>query len=363
MGHPLILTRGRRRGLDGFSRLRRCRRTGFSEPVPPAAPSRRCRCTYRLRVVAFMRRPPLLRADQPYFRDQDQRQTFPAIRCKNGLPTIQGAIVLCDANKRIAARRDGFDRDHAEPHGGGQRACCPLSCRAPGFDGPADPFAAAAIRAARSSRHCGTPCRSAGSMPGIPSRPKPGIFADEMTSRWGLDVAARPRACVRPPSMSDVHRHPARRHARRSSAQTMFVPATFIAAVGADSHDKSELQPGLMANATVVADVIAQCVVMGRLASRDRSRRDGGSRMCTASFGDLVVGEPSADAPGRGRSRSSIRRARRSRMFASAVRVYERGQSQGCRNVLCASACGRDSAARPHCRLKKRFNQQRHYGA
>lgn len=40
---------------------------------------------------------------------------------------------------------------------------------------------------------------------------------------------------------------------------------TFIAAVGADSPDKSELHPELMRGACVVADVIAQCEVMGDL--------------------------------------------------------------------------------------------------
>ena len=40
---------------------------------------------------------------------------------------------------------------------------------------------------------------------------------------------------------------------------------TFIAAVGADSPDKNELSPRLMAGATVVADVLAQCTAMGDL--------------------------------------------------------------------------------------------------
>ena len=40
---------------------------------------------------------------------------------------------------------------------------------------------------------------------------------------------------------------------------------TFIAAVGADSPDKSELHPELMSGACVVADVLAQCIAMGDL--------------------------------------------------------------------------------------------------
>jgi ornithine cyclodeaminase/alanine dehydrogenase-like protein (mu-crystallin family) len=42
-------------------------------------------------------------------------------------------------------------------------------------------------------------------------------------------------------------------------------PGTFIAAVGADSPDKSEIAPQLMATATVVTDSLAQCTSMGDL--------------------------------------------------------------------------------------------------
>jgi alanine dehydrogenase len=42
-------------------------------------------------------------------------------------------------------------------------------------------------------------------------------------------------------------------------------PGTFIAAVGADSPDKSEVAPALMRKALVVADAIDQCAAMGDL--------------------------------------------------------------------------------------------------
>jgi len=42
-------------------------------------------------------------------------------------------------------------------------------------------------------------------------------------------------------------------------------PGTFIAAVGADSPDKSEIAPLLMAAATVVTDLLHQCAAMGDL--------------------------------------------------------------------------------------------------
>lgn len=42
-------------------------------------------------------------------------------------------------------------------------------------------------------------------------------------------------------------------------------PGTFVAGVGADSEDKSELAPDLLAGATVVTDVRAQCALIGDL--------------------------------------------------------------------------------------------------
>jgi alanine dehydrogenase len=45
----------------------------------------------------------------------------------------------------------------------------------------------------------------------------------------------------------------------------MVRAGTFVAAVGADSPEKSEIAPALMAGGKVVADVLAQCVAMGDL--------------------------------------------------------------------------------------------------
>ena len=45
----------------------------------------------------------------------------------------------------------------------------------------------------------------------------------------------------------------------------MVKPETFIAAVGADNPEKSEVSPALMAAATVITDVTSQCAEMGDL--------------------------------------------------------------------------------------------------
>jgi len=66
-------------------------------------------------------------------------------------------------------------------------------------------------------------------------------------------------------------------------------PGTFIAAIGADNPEKSEIEPALMAQARVVTDVTAQCAVMGDLhhAIRAGAMRDADVH---AELGELVSG-------------------------------------------------------------------------
>jgi alanine dehydrogenase len=66
-------------------------------------------------------------------------------------------------------------------------------------------------------------------------------------------------------------------------------PGTFVAAVGADSPDKSEVDPRLMAKALVVADILDQCAVMGDLRLAIASGLMA-SRDVHAELGDLVAG-------------------------------------------------------------------------
>src|SRR6185369_16416962 len=80
-----------------------------------------------------------------------------------------------------------------------------------------------------------------------------------------------------------------------TSARTPFLtpecvsPGTFVAAVGADSPRKNELSADLLAGSKVVADALAQCVVMGDLhhaIEAGRVRVDD----VHAELGDLVIG-------------------------------------------------------------------------
>lgn len=112
----------------------------------------------------------------------------------------------------------------------------------------------------------------------------------------------------------------------------MIRPGTFVAGVGADSETKSELDPGLLAAATVVVDVLDQAATIGDLhhaisagtMSRDRVH---------AELGQVVLGERSGrtrdeeitvfDSTGMG-----IQDA------AAAVAAYQMAVASGCGSIM-----------------------------
>lgn len=87
-------------------------------------------------------------------------------------------------------------------------------------------------------------------------------LAREMTGTLGLDI--RPAADLAPVRDSDIV-------VTCSSAREAFLtedlvrPGTFIAAVGADNSDKSEVDPGLYAASLVVVDSLEQAAEIGDL--------------------------------------------------------------------------------------------------
>ena len=104
-------------------------------------------------------------------------------------------------------------------------------------------------------------------------------------------------------------------------------PGTFVAAVGADNHGKQELEPTLVASATLVVDVLDQCaeigelqhVLAGGLMTRDQVH---------AELGDVVAGR----RPGRTRSDEIIvfdSTGTALQDVAAAIAVYERGRAMG----------------------------------
>ena len=88
-------------------------------------------------------------------------------------------------------------------------------------------------------------------------------FADELSRELGIEVQ-----CVtdlaRAVKQSDicVTCTPTKQHFLK---REYVSPGTFIAAVGADSEDKQELEPSLMASSKIVVDLLDQCAVIGDL--------------------------------------------------------------------------------------------------
>ena len=185
---------------------------------------------------------------------------FPGNGSRFGLPTIQGVVVLSDAE-------NGFPlavMDSAAITVLRTAAATGLAARA------------LARGDARVATVCGLGAQSRAQLRALalvrplerafahdldPIRAR--TFADEMTGELGVSVhvVADLVAATR---MSDliVTCTPARRYFLEPD---MVRPGTFIAAVGSDSEDKQEIAPALMAMAKVVADVRAQCAEFGDL--------------------------------------------------------------------------------------------------
>jgi ornithine cyclodeaminase/alanine dehydrogenase-like protein (mu-crystallin family) len=106
----------------------------------------------------------------------------------------------------------------------------------------------------------------------------------------------------------------------------MVAPGTFIAAVGADSPDKNEIAPGLMARATVVTDVTAQCAAMGDL----RHAVAAGAMTLDKVHGELgalVAGHLAPPPPGGITLFDSTGTALQD--VAAAATIYRRAQAAG----------------------------------
>jgi alanine dehydrogenase len=144
---------------------------------------------------------------------------FPGNPQRHGMPTIQGAILLCDAaNGALLAVLDSQE----------------ITVRR------------TAAATALAAQHLAA-----------------SDFARDLTVRLGLDVQAVEHF-ARATRSSDVI-------VTCTTSQFPFLErqhlraGAFIAAVGADGPAKSELAPELLAASTVIVDLLAQCAVMGDL--------------------------------------------------------------------------------------------------
>ena len=184
---------------------------------------------------------------------------FPDNPATRGLPTIQGALLLCDGEngsllavmdsieitlRRTAAATALAARFLARPQ---SRTILICGC---GEQGSAQLAALQAV----------LPLDRALAWDRDPGRSR--RFADT-EGRKGLIVEAV-TDLARASQASDVI--VTCTTATAPFLEESFVrPGTFVAAVGTDSPEKSEIQPALMRRAVVVADLLDQCAAMGDL--------------------------------------------------------------------------------------------------
>jgi alanine dehydrogenase len=214
---------------------------------------------------------------------------FPGNPQRKGLPTIQGVVLLYDADDgsllavidsiEITLKRTAAASALAARYLARRDANCVAICGC-GEQGRAQLAALAEVVLLKRAFAWDLDMEKARE------------FAREMHEALGLEVTGVQNVCDAT-RWSDII-------VTATSAQTPFLtkecvsPGTFVAAVGADSPHKNELTAELLAGSKIVVDLLAQCVVMGDL----HHAIDAGLVTSTdvhAELGDLVIGR----TPGR----------------------------------------------------------------
>jgi alanine dehydrogenase len=185
---------------------------------------------------------------------------FPDNPARFGLPTIQGVVVLCDAEKGMPLAI--MDSRHITALRTGAAT------------------AVAAKYLARANSHvvtvCGCSTQGRVQVRALARvRPIKVVFAydrsAEQVSRFTSEIAAELNITATSVSnLAEVVRQSDICVTCTTSREPLInpedvAPGSFIAAVGADSPHKREIHPRLMANCKIVCDLVEQCAVMGDL--------------------------------------------------------------------------------------------------
>jgi alanine dehydrogenase len=214
---------------------------------------------------------------------------FPDNPKNNGLPTIQGAIVLCDGRNgellavidsiEVTAMRTGAATAVAAKYLARENACVAtvIGCGVQG-------------RVQLLSLNEVLPLDTVYAFD--LDRRRSGAFAEQMHAETGLTVTAVgefPKATLA--SQVVVTCTSSRKPFLRSEH---VAPGTFIAAVGADNPDKQELHPDLMNRSKLVVDALEQCAEIGELHHALRASVLTRSDV-VAELAEIVAGTASAD--------------------------------------------------------------------
>ena len=201
----------------------------------------------------------LLELDRSYFAAK-VNGNFPKNGTRFGLPTIQGLIVLCDSgngtplavmdSREITSLRTGAATAVAAKYLARRDSRIITICGC-GNQGRAQLKALSRVCQLRT------------------------IFAYDSSEEQALQFAHELASDLKAPVTVVADLAPAVRQSDicvtcTPSRQPLLGhddvrPGTFVAAVGADNHEKQELHPNLMAKHKIVCDILEQCAVMGDL--------------------------------------------------------------------------------------------------
>jgi ornithine cyclodeaminase/alanine dehydrogenase-like protein (mu-crystallin family) len=225
----------------------------------------------------------LLSLDRPYFAAKTNAN-FPHNGPRHGLPTIQGIVVLCEAltgqpiavmdSIAITALRTAAATAVAASYLARRDSRAALICGC----GSQAPAQLRALLRVRSPARIYAYDRDA---------EKARVFAAALGTETGLSITAvfdLPRAVAD----SDI----VITCTTASSyliTREMVRPGTFLAGVGADSENKQELEPALLAASKVVTDLTGQCAVIGDLHHALEARAMSLSGV-HAELGEIIAG-------------------------------------------------------------------------
>jgi ornithine cyclodeaminase/alanine dehydrogenase len=205
-------------------------------------------------------------------------------RAEFGMPNIQGVVLLCDGehgyplavmdSKAITVMRTGAATAVAASHLARADSQVATICGC-GLQGA---IQLEALLRCFPLRKVFAHARNAESME---------RFAAECGRRFGVEVTTAPDLEA---ALSETDICVTCTPSREPIVRREWIrPGTFIAAVGADSPDKQELDSGLLPGSKVVADVLGQCVEVGEI-HHALSAGLMSSREVHAELGQVVAG-------------------------------------------------------------------------
>jgi alanine dehydrogenase len=260
-----------------------------------------------------------LAADRPYFAAKINAN-FPQNGPRHGLPTIQGAVILFDGtdgqplaimdSMAITALRTAAATAVAAKHLAAEQCDVALICGC-GAQAMAQLRALMCVRRPRRVYVYDQDEAKARAFAALASR--------EVPTEVARDLAAAVAASAIVVTCTTARRY--------FITREMVRPGTFIAAVGADHEEKQEIDPRLLAAATVVTDLTEQACAIGDLhhaivagtMSRDAVHAElgeivTGRKRARASAQEIIV----FDSTGTGLQD-----------VAAAIAVYRRAQDEG----------------------------------